>query len=231
MRPMTQSLKARLLDRLMARRYRATRVCHAKSLVRCLCKPAKRSRFEGKASEARREHEQYVQCRRTFLTWASLHAGMLGTTTVVRRTRTSMEVRFGNLNSVLSFFVSVAGIGVVVSVDQYRGLLVEFDSAPRWLSGGYVCDLVMPEYVVVYPDRFALWRSEIFDYFQRWCTGDFLTATGLIADCDGRTGFTATALCLGKYVLSRGGCPCLPLFVNGQTLDRLIEGNDPRNPI
>jgi hypothetical protein len=80
MRPMTNSRKVRLLDRMMARRYREKRARHTKSSARCLRKHIKRSRFEGKASEARREHEQYVQCRRTFLMWASSHARMLGTT-------------------------------------------------------------------------------------------------------------------------------------------------------
>ncbi|MBN3802172.1 hypothetical protein GXB81_03760 [Paraburkholderia sp. Ac-20336] len=211
---MTQSLKARLLERLMMRRYRAKRACHTKSSTRCLRKHVKHSRFEGKVSEARREQVLYVECRRTFFAWANRHAGMLGAITVVRRTRTSMEVRFGNLNSVLSFFVSVASIGVSVSVDQYRDWLVEFDSAPRWLSGGYVCDLVMPEYVVVYPNRFALWRAEVFDYFQRWFARDLRKATGLIADCSGRTGFMATALYPGKHVLSRDQCICFSIFVS-----------------
>ena len=214
MRPMTQSRKVRLLDRLMARRYREKRIAHKKSSARCLHKYVKRSNFEGKASEARREQRQYVQCCRTFLAWASTHAGMLGTTTIVSRTRTSMEVRFGNLNPMLSFSVSGANIGVAVSVGQSESWLAEFDSAPRWRSGGYVCDLVMPEYVVVYPDRFELWRGEVFGCFQRWFAGDFLTATDLIADCSGRTGFMATALHPERHVLSRDGYTYFPLFVN-----------------
>ncbi|MBN3803188.1 hypothetical protein GXB81_08990 [Paraburkholderia sp. Ac-20336] len=211
---MTPSLKARLLDRLMARRYGKKRVGHEKSLVRCLHKRVRRSSWNGKASEARREQELYVQCRRTFVAWANRHAGMLGTVTIARRTRTSMEVRFGNLNAQLSFSVSFTGIGVCVSVGQHQDQLVEFDSAPRWRSGGYVCDLVMPEYVVVYPDRFALWRGEVFDYFQRWFMDDVLTATGPIADCGERTGFMATAPYPERYVLSRNGHIRFPLFVN-----------------
>jgi hypothetical protein len=214
MRPMTNSRKVRLLDRLMGRRYRKKRACHAKSRARGLHKHVKRSCFEGKASEARRERVLYVRCRRTFLAWASRHAGTLGVTTIVRRTRTSMEVRFGNLNSVLSFSVSVTGVGVSVSVGQFQDWLIEFDSAPRRRSGGYVCDLVMPEYVVVYPNRFALWRTEVFDYFQRWFARDFPKVVGLIADCSERTGFTATALYPGKHVLSRDQDIGFPLFVN-----------------
>lgn len=214
MRPMTHSWKVRLLDRLMARRYREKRVVHKKSSARCLHKYVKRSNFEGKASEARREHEQYVQCRRTFLAWASAHAGMLGTTTIVSRTRTSMEVRFGNLNPMLSFSVSGTNIGVAVSVGPSESWLVEFDSAPRWRSGGYVCDLVMPEYVVVYPDRFALWQGEVFAYFQRWLTGDLLTAAGLIADCSRRAGLMAAALYFRRHALSRDGYIRFPLFVH-----------------
>ncbi|WP_207003542.1 hypothetical protein [Trinickia mobilis] len=211
---MTHSLKARLLDRLMARRHRAKRACHTKSLARCLCKHAKRSHFEGKASEARREQEHYVQCRRAFLAWSSRHAETLGTTTIIRSTRTSMEVRFGNLNPVLSFSVSGTSIGAFVLVGQFRDWLAEFDSAPRWQSGGYVCDLIMREYAVVYPDRFGLWRGEVFDYFQRWFAADFLTATGLIADYNGSIGFMTTALYPGKHVPSRDGHTCFPLFVN-----------------
>lgn len=198
MRPMTNSRKVRFLDRMMARRYRETRSRYTKSSARRLRKHVKRSRFEGKASEARREQVLYVQCRRTFLAWANRLDGILGAITVVGRTRTSMEVRFGNLNPVLSFSVSVMGVGVFVTVGRYHDWNVEFDSAPRWRSGGYVCDLVMPEYVVVYPDRFALWRTEVFDRFQQWFAG----------------GFAATALYPGKHVLNRDGYICFPVFVN-----------------
>lgn len=76
----------------------------------------------------------------------------------------------------LSFSVSGTSVGVAVSVGQYQDCLVEFDSAPRCELGGYFRDLVMPEYVVAYPDRFALWQGEVFDYFQQWFTDDLLTA-------------------------------------------------------
>lgn len=168
MGPMTHSRKARLFDRLMARRYRAKRVRHTKSPARCLHKHTRRSHFDSKASEARRDQTLYDQCRSTFLVWARTHAGTLGAPAVVHHTRTCMQVRFGNMSPVLSFSVSGTSIGVAVSVGRYRDCLVEFDSAPRWRSGGYVCDRVMPEYVVVYPDRFALWQGEVFDCFQRW---------------------------------------------------------------
>ncbi|WP_169742694.1 hypothetical protein [Paraburkholderia ferrariae] len=205
----------------MARRYRAKRVSHTKSSARSLRKHAKRTRFDGNASEARREQVTFVQCRRAFLAWANTRAGMLGAITIVRSTRASMEARFGNLNPVLSFSVSGTSIGVSVLVGQYQDWLVEFDSAPRRRSGGYVCDLVMPEYAVVYPNRLALWRTEVFECFQRWFAGALLAAAALIANQNERTGFMATALYPGRHALSREGYIRFPLFVNtSETISR-----------
>lgn len=128
----------------------------------------------------RREHVRHSQRRQAFLAWAERHAKMLGAIAVVRQSRIDMDVRFDRANSSVVFSVSATCISVTLSLDGRFCVSREFDSDPRKVGGGYVDDLLTPEYTVVHPDLHALWCSEVFQQFQRWYADEFATATKLL---------------------------------------------------
>ncbi|HIH2750417.1 hypothetical protein L3V59_40675 [Burkholderia aenigmatica] len=180
MRLMTRSQQAWLLDRLMARRYRAKRPAREKLSRRGLHLCADRSRCDEKSSFMRREHVRHSQRRRAFLAWAGRHAEMLGAIAEVRQSRIDMDVRFDRANSSVVFSVSATCISVTLSVDGRSYISREFDSDPRKVVGGYVDDSLTPKHTIVHPDLHALWSSEVFEQFQRWYADEFATATMLL---------------------------------------------------
>lgn len=184
----------------------------APSPARRPCKRDVRSRFEEKASELRREHEQYAQRRRVFFAWVAGHAETLGAVLPFVRSRTARVIRFANVNWAVSFSISATSICVTVFHAGRCFDLRVFDSSPRRVAGGYEDDGFMPEHVVVYPDRHALWEREVFNEFSCWYLDEFATATELWLLHSGHSGFSA-ALHPGRYATDPDGCLRLPLFV------------------
>jgi hypothetical protein len=93
-------------------------------------------------------------------------------------------VRFDNLNSTVSFSISASSIRIaVLRVGRFCDLRL-FDSDPRKVPGGYVDDSLLHEYVVVHPNRHALWQCEVFDSFLRWFGDEFVMATGWLSQKD-----------------------------------------------
>lgn len=168
------------------RRYQKKRLRREKSSARSLHKLHDRSRFEATASEVRNEQEQYVQRRRAFMTWKERHAETLGAMISVKRTRIDMIVRFDNLNPAVSFSISANSIRIAVFLAGRSCYLRLFDSDPRRVTGGYVDGSLLPEYVVVHPDRHALWQCEVFDPVQRWFEDEFAMATVRLSRNDER---------------------------------------------
>lgn len=196
------------------RRYQRKRRRREKSSARSLHKRNDRSRFEARASEVRDEQEQYAQRRRVFMAWAQSQASTLGAVIPLRHARIDMDLRFASVNPAVSFSISSATISVAVSIGGRWAQLVDFDSEPCRVSGGYIDDRIMPEYIVVYPDLHALWLREVFDYFERWYVEQFAVAAELVVDYVGRFRYMAVALYPGRYVADPGAyCLRMPLFV------------------
>jgi hypothetical protein len=161
------------IERRYQKKCRRREKCSARSLH----KYHDRSRFEAKASKVRDEQERYVQRRRAFMAWKQRHAETLGAMISASRTRIDMVVRFDNLNPAVSFSISANSIRIAVFHAGRSCELRLFDSDPRGVAGGYVDDSLLPEYVVVHPDRHALWQREVFDPFRRWYEDEFVMAT------------------------------------------------------
>jgi hypothetical protein len=175
-----------LADPIGRRYHKKRRRRREKSPAHSLRKHNDRSRFEARASEVRDEQERYVQRRRAFMAWTQRHAETLGAMIPIRRTRIDMAVRFDNLNPAVSFSISASSIRIAVLRDGQSFDLRVFDSDPRRVAMGYVDDSLLSEYVVVHPDRQALWQCEVFDRFQRWYEDEFAMATGWLSKEDGR---------------------------------------------
>lgn len=189
-----------------------------------------RSRFEEKASEIRYEQEQYAQRRSVFFAWAADHVETLGAVLPIKRCRTRTEIRFENVNSAVSFSISAKSIGVPVSqAGKCWDFLADFDSVPRKVTGGYVDDLILPEYIEVYPDWHVLWEREVFDYFRRWYAEQFAVATELWLYSDSG-GYTLAVLYPGKYATDPDECVHLPLFIPPVVAVQGSEAPDRANP-
>lgn len=168
------------------RRCQQKRRRRKKSPARSLLKHGDRSRFEARASEVRDEQEQYVLRRRVFMAWKQRHAETLGAMIPIRHTRIDMAVRFENLNPAVSFSISANSIRIAVFHAGRSCDLRLFNSDPRNVAGGYVDDSLLPEYVVIHPDRHTLWKYEVFDPFRRCFEDEFAMATEWLSQKDKR---------------------------------------------
>jgi hypothetical protein len=64
--------------------------------------------------------------------------------------------------------MSAATIGIpIMWNDTFWVVLQWFESAPKHVPRGYVCDLCPEDDRPVYPSREEIWRIEIFNHFLR----------------------------------------------------------------
>jgi hypothetical protein len=99
-------------------------------------------------SETRRRQEQYVQRRRGFLAWTGRQVDVFGAMWYRDRTKTYTTVQFQNLHPALKVTIPDSGISISVSIaGQTWDVLVDFDFAPKRVTGGYLDAMNLSEWL------------------------------------------------------------------------------------
>lgn len=108
---------------------------------------------------------------RLFLHWLKLNrARFQFEPQLLEISKRSIRGRFIGVTPAIKFILTQRGIEVSVFWEgQCQDLIGEFDVAKRRSEKGYYNHLVMPEWIVYYPSRKALWIEESFEPFLNWC--------------------------------------------------------------
>jgi hypothetical protein len=104
---------------------------------------------------------------------------------LLKRTDSSLEIGFCNLNRVVTACVSGEDISIpIVWNDTFWDVLQWFEASPKRAAGGYVCDLCPENDRPVYSSREEIWRIEIFEPFLTWVNDDLANAKGVSVSGD-----------------------------------------------
>ena len=125
--------------------------------------------------EARyRPWPHHLHCRRrahkAFLRWyAANESNFAVKLELLKRTDQTLETGFAGISRVLTAGLSDDEINVWVDWQgQCWDILRCFETSPKRVPGGYVCDLCPEHDRPLYPIREHLWRAEVFEPFLEW---------------------------------------------------------------
>lgn len=119
--------------------------------------------------------------QRAFLTWLEENRPRFAIEIKLgRRTDDVQEFAFVGINSAISGVLTTWEIEVFAShEDECWDFLLDVDAEPKRVPGGYVCDLCPPESRPVFPNRPALWTTELFEPFLEWVNDSLAKAKWL----------------------------------------------------
>ena len=138
---------------------------------------------DGTASIRRWNHRRHSRRRfhRAFFRWyeANEHRFLIKLE-LLRRTDRSLEIGFSQMNLALGAWLSHNEIQIVVSwAGTFWDFLRDFETFPKRVPGGYVCDQCPADTRTTFATRQALWHDEVFEPFLQWINGDLARASAL----------------------------------------------------
>ena len=131
----------------------------------------------------RRLYKARLRFHRVFFRWIHENQSRFLTAPfhITKRTDGYLAFTIPGLNPVLSFGLSTWELGVHVMWQGTRwDTLVFFESLPKAVSDGYICNLCDSDERTIYPSRETLWINHDFEPFLEWVNTE-LTPTRWLA--------------------------------------------------
>ena len=93
-----------------------------------------------------------------------------------------MQIEFVGVSERIGCYVTSNGISVdaISDIEEIGNVaMLGFETWPRCCSGGYICQMTIPEYQKVYSTLSDLYREEVFEPFLKWVNNKLAKATTL----------------------------------------------------
>jgi hypothetical protein len=118
------------------------------------------------------------RAHRAFLQWYTKNEARFAVRLeLLKRTDTCLHIGFCRISRILTAALTYDGISVAVTWnDTCWDMLGYFETYPKRVQGGYVCDQCPQEDRPVFPSREALWQAEVFGPFLEWVNRDLAQA-------------------------------------------------------
>ena len=88
---------------------------------------------------------------------------------LLKRTDTCLDIGFCQISRILTATLSYDEISIaVVWNNECWDMLRYFETYPKRVPGGYVCEECPADSRPTFPSREALWRAEVFEPFLEW---------------------------------------------------------------
>ena len=96
---------------------------------------------------------------------------------IVSRSRSHIEFFFPGINNVILGTISAIEIEIhVIKDDEHFDIIAGFPCFVTRVPGGYIDELLLPEYQFTAPDKEMLCRIVSFEHFLRWVNDDLVNA-------------------------------------------------------
>jgi hypothetical protein len=128
---------------------------------------------------------RHLHCRRrthkAFLRWYSENEPKFAIKLeLLRRTDTDLDIGFCRIDRIVT--ASLVDDEIIIAV-MWEGecwdMLRDFETYPKRVRDGYVCDECPEKHRLVFPSRDGLWRTEVFDPFLEWVNDDLVNAVAV----------------------------------------------------
>jgi hypothetical protein len=109
---------------------------------------------------------------------------------LLKRTDTALDVGFCHINRMIRAYVDDSEISIPITwEDDNWDVIKWFESRPRRVPNGYVCDLCVPGKQTISPSREALWLDHVFEPLRDWVNNALASADAVAVsgDPDGGT--------------------------------------------
>jgi len=126
-----------------------------------------------------------LHCRRrahrAFLRWYATNEERFATKLeLLKRTDTCLDIGFCKISRVVTAELAYDEIGIAVIWDGICwDMLHFFETYPKRVPNGYVCDQCPKDDRPVFPSREALWRAEVFEPFLEWVNHDLANSVAV----------------------------------------------------
>ena len=99
---------------------------------------------------------------------------------LLKRTDTCLEIGFRKFNRVVTATLVDGEMSIPVIWEGICwDVLCWFETYPKRIPGGYVCDECPEDTRPIFPTREALWRAEVFEPFLEWVNSDLANAVAV----------------------------------------------------